>query len=64
MGGPRDVVVGVLSVLLASQIGGEGLGLDRVGSEEEELLGGDQVPVAWLLDTVPDVSGEVRSRRR
>jgi hypothetical protein len=46
VGGPCNVGMGSLSGLLTLLVGREGLGLNGVGAEEEELLGGNQVPGA------------------
>jgi hypothetical protein len=44
LGGPGDVRVSSLGGLLALEVVGESLGLNGVSAEEEELLGGDEVP--------------------
>lgn len=45
VGGPGNVVLGNLDVLLSLLVGGENLSLDGIGAEEEEGLAGDEVPV-------------------
>lgn len=46
VGGPSDVVLGNLDVLLSLLVGGENFSLDGIGAEEEESLAGDEVPVS------------------
>lgn len=44
LGGPGDVRVSSLGRLLALEVVGEGLGLNSLSAEEEELLGRNEVP--------------------
>lgn len=48
VGSPGNVVDGSLSVLLALLVGVEGLGLESLRSEEEEVLAAEQVPEGEL----------------